>query len=124
MKIITRINQLVLVSMLSVFSCQSLASGSPIKVDVGGDTLKVGPNYLPIWSYNITSMEDEVIITSIVVNRGNCLPSIAGRGNNMNKRLGYGETFTFTIPTNKNYTQCKPLELIVGTPNGSLKYTW
>ncbi|EBC4876162.1 hypothetical protein C2W27_08245 [Salmonella enterica] len=124
MKITSQIRQLVLISILSIFSFQSLASESPIKVDVGGDKLKVGPNYLPIWSYNITSIENEVIITSIIVNRGNCLPSIVGRGNNMNKRLRYGETFTFTIPTNKNYTQCKPLELIIGTPNGSLKYTW
>ncbi|ENF6422423.1 hypothetical protein ABRF12_001971 [Salmonella enterica] len=124
MKIKSHTFKLVLVSILSVFSLQSLASESPIRVDVGGDKMKVGPNYLPIWSYNITSIENEVVITSIVVNRGNCLPSIAGRGNNMNKRLMYGETFTFTIPTNKNYTQCKPLELIIGTPNGSLKYTW
>jgi hypothetical protein len=124
MKITSHIRQLVLVSILSIFSFQSLASESPIRVDVGGDKLKVGPNYLPIWRYNITSIEDEVIITSIVINRGNCLPSTADRGRNMNKRLGYGGTFSFTVPTNGAYSQCKPLELIVGTTKGSLKYTW
>ncbi|WP_272927867.1 hypothetical protein [Pectobacterium parmentieri] len=42
----------------------------------------------------------------------------------MNKRLAYGQTLSFTTPSNDAFTKCKPLELTVQTSKGSFTYNW
>lgn len=96
----------------------------PIKVDANGEQLRAGTVSFPVWRYTITSIDNEVIIKSLVLNRGNCVISTADRGENVNKRLGFGQSYTFTSPTNKSFSQCRPLELVVSTNKGSFTFSW
>lgn len=117
--------------MLNVLLTTSLLMSS-LSALAGTDVLKVGSqntylmgySNLPVWQLTMTSLENDIIIQSFSLNRGNCLISYPGRGQNVNKRLGYGQTLTFTTPSNDTFTKCKPLELTVQTNKGTYTYNW
>jgi hypothetical protein len=79
---------------------------------------------MPVWQLTITSLDNDIVIQSFTLNRGNCLISYPGRGQNVNKRLGYSQTLTFTTPSNDGFTKCKPLEFTVQTSKGEFTYNW
>ncbi|CNJ35805.1 hypothetical protein [Yersinia frederiksenii] len=112
-----------LTAALLIISASALADTAPLSVNSQGTYLINNPN-LPVWQLTLTSLENDITIESLTLNRGNCLISIAGRGKNMNKRLGYGQTFSFTTPSNSNFTQCRPLELTVQTSKGPYTFNW
>lgn len=124
MKILSSIYHSVLISGFLLTSFQVVASNTPIKVDANGEQLSAGTVSFPVWRYTITSVDNDVTIKSLVLNRGNCVISTADRGDNVNKRLGFGQSYSFTSPTNKSFSQCRPLELVVGTNKGSFTFTW
>ena len=105
MKGLFSIRNFFLISGLLFSSFQVVASDSPIKVDANGEQLRAGTVSFPVWRYTITSVDNEVTIKSLVLNRGNCVISTADRGENVNKRLGFGQSYTFTSPTNKSFSQ-------------------
>lgn len=113
----------VLTATLLIISASALADTAPLSVNSQGTYLINNPN-LPVWQLTLTSLENDITIKSLTLNRGNCLISNAGRGKNMNKRLGYGQTFSFTTPSNSNFTQCRPLELTVQTNKGPYTFNW
>ena len=124
MKGLSLVRECFLISGLLFSSFQVVASDSPIKVDANGEQLRAGTVSFPVWRYTITSVDNEVAIKSLVLNRGNCVISTADRGENVNKRLGFGQSYTFTSPTNKSFSQCRPLELVVSTNKGSFTFSW
>ncbi|MBA0167879.1 hypothetical protein [Pectobacterium sp. CFBP8739] len=108
---------------LLISSFTTLANAVPLSVSSQGTYLINNPN-LPVWQLTLTSLENDITIQSLTLNRGNCLISITGRGKNMNKRLGYGQTFSFTTPSNSGFTKCRPLELTVQTSQGPFTFNW
>lgn len=123
-KIPTPIRISFLISGLLLSSFQVVAADTPIKVDSHGEQLRAGTVSFPIWRYTITSVDNDVTIKSLVLNRGNCVISTADRGQNVNKRLGFGQSYSFTSPTNESFSQCRPLELVVDTNKGSFTFKW
>lgn len=123
-KIPTPIRISFLISGLLLSSFQVVAADTPIKVDSHGEQLRVGAVSFPVWRYTITSVDNDVTIKSLELNRGNCVISTADRGRNVNKRLGFGQSYSFTSPTNQSFSQCRPLELVVGTNKGSFTFKW
>lgn len=113
----------VLTAVLFITSASALANTTPLSVNSQGTYLINNPN-LPVWQLTLTSLENDITIQSITLNRGNCLISMSGRGQNVNKRLGYGQTFSFTTPSNSNFTKCRPLELTVQTSKGPYTFNW
>ncbi|EOV7882096.1 hypothetical protein ACOREI_002677 [Yersinia enterocolitica] len=112
----------ILASMLLAVALPALADNPPLSVDAQGTYLaKVN---FPVWQLTLTSLENDITIQSLTLNRGNCLISMEGRGKNMNKRLGYGQTLSFTTPSNSGFTQCRPLELTVQTNKGAFTFNW
>lgn len=101
-----------------------VASDSPIKADANGEQLRAGTVSFPVWRYTITSVGNEVTIKSLVLNRGNCVISTADRGENVNKKLGFGQSYTFTSPINKSFSQYRPLELVVSKNKDSFTFSW
>ncbi|MEI7088174.1 hypothetical protein WCU61_19095 [Pectobacterium versatile] len=79
---------------------------------------------LPAWKLVITSKENDVIITGLKYNRGNCLISLPNRGVNMKQPLKFGQIFSFTSPSNDDFNKCTPLELNIETNRGSITYSW
>ncbi|MFS4412262.1 hypothetical protein [Providencia sp. T47] len=124
MKFNNCIRPILFVSSLLLYSTTSFAANLPIKVDAKGDELRAGNVAFPIWRYTITSLDDNITLQSLVLNRNNCLISTNDRGQNTNAKLKFGQSYTFTSPSNSSYTQCKPLELIVNTNKGSYTFTW
>ena len=124
MNMLTSIRHSFLISGLLLASFQVVASDTPIKVDSHGEQLRAGTVSFPVWRYTITSVDNDVTIKSLVLNRGNCVISTADRGENVNKRLGFGQSYSFTSPTNQSFSQCRPLELVVGTNKGSFAFKW
>lgn len=113
----------VLTAALLIISASALADTAPLSVNSQGTYLINNPN-LPVWQLTLTSLENDITIQSLTLNRGNGLISIAGRGKNMNKRLGYGQMFSFTTPSDSNFTKCRPLELTVQTTKGPYTFNW
>lgn len=124
MKVNSLVCQCLLTSGLLLASFYVAASGSPVKVDSNGEHLRAGSVSIPVWRYTITSVDNDVIIKSLELNRGNCVISTADRGHDVNQKLGFGQSYSFTSPTNESFSQCRPLELIVGTNKGSFTFTW
>lgn len=124
MKFINRLCAILIVSNLGLFSAMSLAANSPIKVDAQRDKLRAGQVSFPVWRYTITSLDNNITLQSLVLNRDNCVISTNDRGKNMNANLKFGQSYTFTSPSNGSYTKCRPLELIVNTNKGSYTFTW
>jgi len=110
-------------TMLLAVALPALADTPPLSVNSQGTYLINNPN-LPVWQLTLTSLENDITIQSITLNRGNCLISMSGRGQNVNKRLRYGQTLSFTTPSNSNFTQCRPLELSVQTSKGAFTFNW
>ncbi|MCS3608484.1 hypothetical protein [Erwinia rhapontici] len=113
----------VLMTTLSISSFNTLASDTPLSVQ-SMNTYLVNNVNLPVWQLTLTSTENDLIIQSFTLNRGNCLISYQGRGKNVNKHLSYGQSLTFTTPSNDSFTKCKPLELTVETSKGAFTYNW
>lgn len=84
MKGLFSVSKYFLISGLLFSSFQVVASNSPIKVDANGEQLRAGTVSFPVWRYTITSVDNEVTIKSLVLNRGNCVISTADRGENVN----------------------------------------
>ncbi|PHI32242.1 hypothetical protein [Budvicia aquatica] len=112
---------IVIISLL--VSAHVYADNTPLQVNASRIYLLNNKN-LPVWQFNIASKDNDITIQSIVLNRGNCLISMQGRGKNVNKRLGYGGNLTFTTPSNDGFSKCKPLELTIGTNKGEFTYNW
>lgn len=111
-----------LTTLLLAVALPALADNAPLSVNAQGTYLpKVN---FPVWQLTLTSLENDITIQSITLNRGNCLISMSGRGQNVNKRLRYGQTLSFTTPSNSNFTQCRPLELSVQTSKGAFTFNW
>ncbi|WP_449547479.1 hypothetical protein [Lelliottia amnigena] len=111
-----------LTTLLIAVALPALADNAPLSVNAQGTYLpKVN---FPVWQLTLTSLENDITIQSITLNRGNCLISMSGRGQNVNKRLGYGQTLSFTTPSNSKFTQCRPLELSVQTSKGAFTFNW
>lgn len=64
---------------------------------------------------NIFSVTNQVTITGLVVNRGNCKPMILGRTNT--PTLKYGESVGFTVNS-----QCNIMEFVVNTNMGDYTF--
>lgn len=111
-----------LTTMLLAVSLPSLAENAPLSVNAQQAYLP-RVNF-PVWQLTLTSLENDITIQSFTLNRGNCLISMSGRGQNVNKRLGYGQTLSFTTPSNSTFTQCRPLELTVQTSQGAFTFNW
>lgn len=123
MKLVNRMFPVLLAGSFLLFSLPSHAADLPIKVDARADKIHQGLTF-PVWRYTITSMDNNITLQSLELNRGNCKISTNDRGKNTNVRLGFGQSYTFTSPTNSSYTDCRPLELIVNTDKGSYTFTW
>lgn len=109
-------------SLLLAIALPVLADNAPLSVNAQGTYLpKVN---FPVWQLMLTSLENDITIQSINLNRGNCLISMEGRGHNVNKRLGFGQTLSFTTPSNSSFTKCRPLELSVQTSQGVFTFNW
>ncbi|MDH0357110.1 MULTISPECIES: hypothetical protein [Morganella] len=124
MKLVNRMCPVLLAGSFLLFSLPSHAADLPIKVDAKADKKHFGGITHPLWRYTITSMDNNITLQSLELNRGNCKISTNDRGKNTNVRLGFGQSYTFTSPTNSSYTDCRPLELIVNTDKGSYTFTW
>ncbi|MEX3027503.1 hypothetical protein [Proteus sp. STS61-E] len=124
MKLINYVRAVLLVGSFLFCNSMAFSANPPIKVDAKGDRLRAGQASFPVWRYTITSLDDNITLQSLVLNRGNCVISTNDRGNNMNARLKFGQSYTFTTPSNSSYTECKPLELIVNTDKGEYTFTW
>lgn len=111
-----------LTTMLLALALPALADNAPLSVNAQGTYLpKVN---FPVWQLTLTSLENDITIQSLTLNRGNCLISMAGRGKNVNKRLRYGQTLSFTTPSNDGFSKCRPLELTVQTNKGDFTFNW
>lgn len=111
-----------LITMLLAVAVPVLADNAPLSVNAQ-ETYLPKVNF-PVWQLTLTSLENDITVQSITLNRGNCLISMSGRGQNVNKRLGYGQTLSFTTPSNSTFTQCRPLELSVQTNKGAFTFNW
>jgi len=111
-----------LITMLLAVALPTLADNAPLSVNAQ-ETYLPKVNF-PVWQLTLTSLENDITIQSITLNRGNCLISMSGRGQNVNKHLGYGQALSFTTPSNSNFTQCRPLELSVQTSKGAFTFNW
>ncbi|MGI8465632.1 hypothetical protein [Pectobacterium punjabense] len=111
------------IALLLMGSLSSFASTTPLAVQSRNTYLLDNVN-LPVWQLTLTSRDNDITIQSFTLNRGNCVISFPGRGKNVNKRLAYGQTLSFTTPSNDAFTKCKPLELTVQTSKGSFTYNW
>lgn len=123
MKLVNRMCPALLAGCFLLFCLPSRAADLPIKVDARADKIHKGLTF-PVWRYTITSMDNNITLQSLELNRGNCKISTNDRGKNTNVRLGFGQSYTFTSPTNSSYTDCRPLELIVNTDKGPYTFTW
>ncbi|MCS2153220.1 hypothetical protein MUU49_11655 [Scandinavium goeteborgense] len=108
---------------ISVSAFASNDDDDVVQVDSQPAYLMNNPD-MPVWQLTITSLDNDIVIQSFTLNRGNCLISYPGRGQNVNKRLGYSQTLTFTTPSNDGFTKCKPLEFTVQTSKGEFTYNW
>lgn len=111
-----------LTTLLLAVALPSLAGNAPLSVNAQQAYLP-RVNF-PVWQLTLTSLDNDITIQSLTLNRGNCLISMSGRGQNVNKRLGYGQTLSFTTPSNSTFTQCRPLELAVQTSRGDFTFNW
>lgn len=68
----------VLTVTLLFISASALADTAPLSVNSQGTYLINNPN-LPVWQLTLTSLENDITLQSLTLNRGNCLISIAGR---------------------------------------------
>ncbi|EPH2853901.1 hypothetical protein P5G64_09860 [Serratia nevei] len=112
-----------LATVLLIGSFSAFAGTTPLSVKSQATYLINNSNY-PVWQLTLTSLENDITIQSLTLNRGNCLISMAGRGKNVNKRLGYGQTLSFTTPSNNGFNKCRPLELTVQTSKGDFTFNW
>lgn len=112
-----------LAAVVLVGSFSALAGTAPLSVSSQA-TYLINNRNLPVWELTLTSLENDITLQALTLNRGNCLISMAGRGKNMNKRLGYGQTLSFTTPSNGNFSKCRPLELTVQTDKGDFTFNW
>lgn len=112
-----------LAAVLLVGSVSALAGTPPLSVNAQA-TYLINNRDLPVWELTLTSLENDITLQSLTLNRGNCLISMAGRGKNVNKRLRYGQTLSFTTPSNGSFSQCRPLELTVQTDKGDFTFNW
>ncbi|WP_447868306.1 hypothetical protein [Rahnella aceris] len=110
-------------AMLLVSAHSAHAASTPLNVQSRNTYLLDNVN-LPVWQLTLTSTDNDITIQSFTLNRGNCLISFPGRGQNVNKHLAYGQTLSFTTPSNGAFTKCKPLELSVQTSKGNFTYNW
>lgn len=111
-----------LTTLLLAVALPSLAGNAPLSVNAQQAYLPQ-VNF-PVWQLTLTSLDNDITIQSLILNRGNCLISMSGRGQNVNKRLRYGQTLSFTTPSNSTFTQCRPLELSVQTSKGAFTFNW
>jgi len=73
-----------LTTLLLTVALPALADNAPLSVNAQGTYLpKVN---FPVWQLTLTGLENDITIQSITLNRGNCLISMSGRGQNVNKR--------------------------------------
>lgn len=114
--------KILLTTLLLAAALPSLAGNTPLSVNAQQAYLP-RVNF-PVWQLTLTSLDNDITIQSLTLNRGNCLISMPGRGQNVNKRLGYGQTLSFTTPSNSTFTQCRPLELSVQTSQGAFTFNW
>lgn len=112
-----------LAAVLLVGSVSALAGTAPLSVNAQA-TYLINNRNLPVWELTLTSLENDITLQSLTLNRGNCLISMAGRGKNVNKRLGYGQTLSFTTPSDGGFSKCRPLELTVQTDKGDFTFNW
>ncbi|CAI1017385.1 hypothetical protein [Serratia liquefaciens] len=112
-----------LAAVLLVGSVSALAGTPPLSVSSQA-TYLINNRNLPVWELTLTSLDNDITLQSLTLNRGNCLISMAGRGKNVNRRLGYGQTLSFTTPSNGGFSQCRPLELTVQTNKGDFTFNW
>jgi len=113
----------IIATTLLATSINTLASNLPLTVQSQG-TYIANNTFLPAWQLTLTSVDNDLTIQSFTLNRGNCVISLPGRGKNVNKILQYGQSISFTTPSNDNFTKCKPLELVVQTSKGSFTFNW
>lgn len=113
----------VLAVTLLATSISTFAANSPITVQSRG--IYIGNNAnLPAWQLTLTSVDNDITVQSFTLNRGNCVISYPGRGKGVNKRLQYGQSLSFSTPSNSGFTQCRPLELTVQTNKGAFTFNW
>ena len=122
-RILKRVQLSMLMTLLFMVSLSSFADTTPLAVQSQNTYLLNNVN-LPVWQLTLTSTDNDITIQSFTLNRGNCLISFPGRGKNVNKHLAYGQTLSFTTPSNDAFTKCKPLELTVQTSKGTFTYNW
>lgn len=122
-RIFKRVQLSMLMSLLFMVSLSSFADTTPLTVQ-SQNTYLLNNTNLPVWQLTLTSTDNDITIQSFTLNRGNCLISFPGRGQNVNKHLAYGQTLSFTTPSNDAFTKCKPLELTVQTSKGTFTYNW
>lgn len=111
--------KIVLAAVLLASSISAVAGNAPLSVSTKGVYVINNPN-LPAWQLTLTSLDNDITIQSMLLNRGNCNVTPSGKG----KHLVYGQTFSFTTPSSEGFIKCRPLELTVQTNKGTFNFNW
>ncbi|SPZ22599.1 Uncharacterised protein [Providencia rettgeri] len=86
MKFNNCIHSILFFSSLLLCSTLSFSANLPIKIDAQGDKFSVGKVTFSVWCYTITSLDDNITLQSLVLNRDNYLISTNDLERNMNAK--------------------------------------
>ncbi|RLA79442.1 MAG: hypothetical protein DRG78_12945 [Epsilonproteobacteria bacterium] len=100
---------LALMLIIGLSGCSDKAKESPVKVNLKQAYNAAWKFYYP--KVFVTSKVDTIKVTNVIVNKGNCVPSIAGE---TNRTLGYGEQMEVRFKKN-----CKVMKVEVVTDQGN-----
>lgn len=97
---------------------------APLQIDANADVSCSADICLEVFNWTITSLDDDLEINNVIINRGRCQINTPNGGKGENRVLQYSDTWSFTTPTDQNYRRCRPLEAKVQTNRGEWSFTF
>lgn len=91
---------------------------APIKINIGERLFQYGTIKTPYRTINITSIADDLVIKSVIVNRNQCSASLGNPKKSFN--LSFGQTITYDF--NIQYRRCDVVEVVVSTNKGEWNF--
>lgn len=111
-----------LLTPLSAFSKES--DEALIQIDTGPNEVCTSDICVEVYTWTITSLEDDLLVKDVIINRGRCYINTSKSGRGENKLMNYSDVWSFNTSTDPLYRRCKPLEAKVETNKGTWTFNF